>query len=464
VAKHCESGRRAPHFAHAHGADCVSAVETALHLAAKQRIAERGELWFPALTACLEAKDARGLTHKVTKELSAPGIRPLSAVVVESPVATMRPDLVAQCREFGAVLIEIAVTHFVDDVKLDKISLSGMAAIEVDLSHLRIIDFAQLDALLFAPNTCTRWLYQERLQRCEERLRAELQQRLDQASADAREALHAARTFAGLGPAQRSGTSGRQEPHWVRELEAAARTAQRARDFSNKSEEEKGAALCRWLSVAALPAFLTARCRHANAFGVSDAAIWQCALFLGQIDGQLRRGISRFNAEDALAWLAQRFRIATSREQDARLALQAYVAFLRAAGVLATPGNGSYPIIVADLGALAAGIVASQPGVGIDNELCWTGRDEWSSGLQAKLIFEASGLPVSLEQRRRLLCLSPTAGASLPSHFCDTIAWSFRIEIDQLIDYLARAGYLRVKPIKPCPAAPGSGRRDRGLP
>jgi hypothetical protein len=444
VSKHCLLGRRTPHFAHAHGADCAGAIETALHLAAKQRIAERGEFWFPALSIRLEGTDMRGLTHRVTNELAPPGLRSLSAVVMEMPLATMRPDLIVQSTEFGSVMIEIAVTHFVDDVKLDKIAAVGMAAIEVDLSHLRSVDFTQLDAVLFAPNTCVHWLVQDRLQQRKKRLLSELQEHLDQVNEDAREALHAARTFSGHGPAQRSSRIRQQDPHWVREIDAGARATQRARNFANKSEAEKRVALCGWMGVAVLPAFLTARCRQVDAFGVADPAVWQSALFLGQID-VLPQGINKnFNVEDAFDWLHQRFRIDVSHQQNARRALEAYTAFLRAVGVLGPPERGAYPILVADLGALAATIVASQPGVDIDRELRWADEWEWPSGLQAKIILEAVGLPMPLEWRRRLMRLSYTVAKSPLSHFCETFANSFRIEIGRLIDYLVRAGYLRI--------------------
>jgi hypothetical protein len=443
VAKHCTSGRRAPHFAHAHGADCAGAVETALHLAAKQRIAERGALWFPALGVRLKARDARGLTHVVSKKLSPAGLRPLSDVVMEASVATIRPDLVAHCAHFGAVSIEIAVTHFVDRLKLDKIAAAGLAALEVDLSHLRSVDFNQLDAILFAPNACTRWLHHARLLQCEDQLRGDLCAHLEQVNADARAALHAAQSFAGSGLAQRA-ESARQDPHWVRELESKARAAQRARDFRYKPEDEKRTALCRWLRATDLPAFLTARCRQPGAFGVSDAAIWQSALFIGQIDGMPRRGNRFFNAEDARHWLSERFRIAAGHEHAAREAFDTYVASLRAFGVLGPPVNGDYPILVVDTSAFAASIVASQPGADIDNELCWVDGAHWPSGLEAKTIVEAMQLPIGFDQRRRLSRLNRAIAASPPSYFCETFASSFRIEIDRLVDYLARAGYLCV--------------------
>lgn len=62
-AKHCMSGKRAPHFAHAPGSDCTTGVETALHLAAKQLIEARAVLAFPELIASIKIIDDTGHVH-----------------------------------------------------------------------------------------------------------------------------------------------------------------------------------------------------------------------------------------------------------------------------------------------------------------------------------------------------------------------------------------------------------------
>jgi len=148
-AKHCMSGKLAPHFAHAPGSDCATGFETALHLAAKQLIEAREVLVFPALLVSINVVDAGGRTHAPSSELVAAGRRVLSNVVLEQIMGEIRPDVRVDAEGIGAVLIEVAVTHFVDEHKLARITQRGVAAVEIDLSMLRDTTFAALETALF---------------------------------------------------------------------------------------------------------------------------------------------------------------------------------------------------------------------------------------------------------------------------------------------------------------------------
>jgi hypothetical protein len=114
-AKHCMSGKRAPHFAHAPGFDCATGFETALHLAAKQLIEARGMLAFPELVASIKVIDDMGHVHKPQRQLVAAGLRSLSSVVLEQSLGAIRPDVRVDAKGLGPVLVEVAVTHFVDE-------------------------------------------------------------------------------------------------------------------------------------------------------------------------------------------------------------------------------------------------------------------------------------------------------------------------------------------------------------
>jgi hypothetical protein len=101
------SGKRVPHFAHAPGSDCASGFETALHLAAKQMIEERGVLAFPELVASIKIIDDTGHIHKPEKQLVAGGRRALSKVVLEQTLGQIRPDIRVDAEGLGAVLVEV---------------------------------------------------------------------------------------------------------------------------------------------------------------------------------------------------------------------------------------------------------------------------------------------------------------------------------------------------------------------
>lgn len=115
------SGKVAPHFAHTPGSNCALDYETALHLAAKQLIEERGELYFPALTASITPTDAMYRKHPVSRELALARLRPLSDVAMEQSLGTVRPDLTVITQDLGKIIVEVAVTHFVDELKLTKL-------------------------------------------------------------------------------------------------------------------------------------------------------------------------------------------------------------------------------------------------------------------------------------------------------------------------------------------------------
>ena len=158
-AKHCLGGKRAPHFAHAPGADCAVGAETAIHLAAKQIIETRKLFFFPKLIASAEIDDAIVGVRSASRILRPDGRRRLSHVDVEQAVASIRPDLIVHSEDIGTVAIEIAVTHFVDEVKRSVFSDLGLAVVEVDLSAMREVTFSLLEKLLLDSCEHSEWVH-----------------------------------------------------------------------------------------------------------------------------------------------------------------------------------------------------------------------------------------------------------------------------------------------------------------
>ena len=147
-----------PHFAHAPGEDCKNGLETVIHLAAKQLIAERMEVSIPAVALQIP----RGYGERPsTENLYTSNLRTLSEVRIEPWLDGFRPDIVVvESHRQREMLIEIAVTHFVDDIKLEKIKNRGIYAIEIDVSAAREqMDFALLNRFLFEVPSSGRWLY-----------------------------------------------------------------------------------------------------------------------------------------------------------------------------------------------------------------------------------------------------------------------------------------------------------------
>lgn len=159
-------GAQTPHFAHAAGEDCKRGAETAVHLAAKQLIAERMALSLPP--AVIHYPGGWGKSAS-TEPLYTYNLKTLSEVRVEPWLEDFRPDIVVvESYKQIEILVEIAVTHFVDDTKLQKIKNRGIHAIEIDVSKAHNkMDFALLNQLLFAVPSTAKWLYHPEVEQYE---------------------------------------------------------------------------------------------------------------------------------------------------------------------------------------------------------------------------------------------------------------------------------------------------------
>ncbi len=117
------------HFAHYKEGDCKGGIETALHLAAKEIIQKEKKLMLPPLKADIPNQ------HTETILLQAEMIA-FDEVEVEKKINDIKPDLILH-KGNKKLLIEIAVTHFVDDIKTEKIKQLGLSTLEIDLSSIK---------------------------------------------------------------------------------------------------------------------------------------------------------------------------------------------------------------------------------------------------------------------------------------------------------------------------------------
>lgn len=75
----------------------------------------------------------------------------------------MIPDILLET-ENGPLLVEIAVTHFIDDRKREKIKRLGIPTIEIDLSKVaRDLDHARLEDLLINQTANKSWAFNAKL-------------------------------------------------------------------------------------------------------------------------------------------------------------------------------------------------------------------------------------------------------------------------------------------------------------
>lgn len=141
-AKAQASRRRRPHFAHLVNSVCTTGRETGIHLRAKQLIAERQRLLLPPWDGALPrmpnppmAQDDSGEWHRGRRVEVPSRIAALWDIHLERSFGAYTPD-VSAIDNLGSLLIEIRVTHAVDDEKAARVGANRQRMVEIDLSHL----------------------------------------------------------------------------------------------------------------------------------------------------------------------------------------------------------------------------------------------------------------------------------------------------------------------------------------
>jgi len=166
------TGIKQPYFSHESGAECEAAYETALHLLAKEVLAEEKRLLLPPLKVTVDqplAADARRKLQLLkSRMVPIPGevsdlVIPTTTVVparhyqrfdrvdVEVFLDEVIPDVVMHVAD-RALLVEIFVTHAVTDAKRHWLEENNLPMIEFDFSAAdRTIEKAELKRAFLQP-------------------------------------------------------------------------------------------------------------------------------------------------------------------------------------------------------------------------------------------------------------------------------------------------------------------------
>ena len=160
------TGKRQPHFAHNNErCDFQTAQQTALHLLAKEIIEEERKVLLPPVTVDRdELRFEIGDYHeyRLPKKIVIYPEKVIKCdrVLLEKRVSNIVPDIILEFRE-TQLLIEIAVTHFVDEEKLMRVRQLGLPMIEVDLSDLCDGECTRdgVKKILFEQSDRKRWIF-----------------------------------------------------------------------------------------------------------------------------------------------------------------------------------------------------------------------------------------------------------------------------------------------------------------
>lgn len=143
------------HFAHASHTSCTTAVESVLHIFAKEIILEHKTLFIPHYKATLKYKFEESIILTINKTLSFDNVE--IEKTFHSELGPIIVDAVGYIKD-KILLVEFAKTHFVDENKLDKIKKIGHPCIEIDLAECDQSKEAVYEYLNTHTGYC-KWLY-----------------------------------------------------------------------------------------------------------------------------------------------------------------------------------------------------------------------------------------------------------------------------------------------------------------
>jgi len=138
------------HFAHYNSAECSYGLETAIHLAIKEIIEKNKKMYIPSVEIDIGTLNSRWI-------ISNSRIIKFNSVVSEKRTDGIIPDIIAKVKN-AELLVEVKVTHGVDEEKKKRIHDLGYSALEVDLFDLRNVNFETLEEVLLKGVKRISWL------------------------------------------------------------------------------------------------------------------------------------------------------------------------------------------------------------------------------------------------------------------------------------------------------------------
>lgn len=140
------------HFAHYNGDLCKYGYETSLHMAAKRIISEAKKFTVPPIY------DKFPISDKVIKRTNSIEIS-VDSVELEKYMGDIIPDIIIYSGN-KKIMVEIFVSHAIDEEKEKKIKEHNISTIEIDLSNKKdIISEEELREILLNNSDLKRWVY-----------------------------------------------------------------------------------------------------------------------------------------------------------------------------------------------------------------------------------------------------------------------------------------------------------------
>lgn len=395
IAKHAPAGKVSPHFAHAYSGVCNSGLESALHLAAKQLIAERKQLYLPKLEPRV-VKIGFGGVPVERKTLLFPGVlTTLSDVRLEVLMNGIRPDLVVTT-QYSDILVEIACTSFVSYEKLEKIKLHGKPVLEFDVSSLIDLGFRELEAILFEPSVLARWVWHPQGQAETLRLTELVKAHIEAGKASWDQVDRAAESFQSkvdedldlMGDLQRPvAYKNRHQETPKRSVVSHVEQVARMKEFSQLSCEGKVHSAVKAMGDvgAQVRELLPMYVRSSNAIGGATLA-WQAPVFAYFVHKAMKRSEIIVDVNSVRGWIGDRFSV--SDDKAVSVAVWDFLKGLEGHGILHRKIRQEFIVLAPDLlGALA---VARDNKTGECEPLTWVNAENaWPSREKSRAVAKA---------------------------------------------------------------------------
>jgi hypothetical protein len=341
------------HFAH-DGLACSSGAETALHLMAKQILADERRIQLPPVEVSISAIDVFGKQQTVSTNLKGPQDVRYEMVELEVTKDNRRPDAVASGGDVDIEhRVEVFVRHAVDAVKASELEALDCACYEICLNDVPLqIGIAGLrDAVITTPNRI-RWISYPGMTVARRALEPQLGELLDVAVRQkAEHDVYAAQVYASLAEEDRQ-----EKAEWARQArdkkQGEQKVARANTSFKRASNEDKRSFLKAKMRLpeGAIPAVLNQRVSGEASFGV-QRDVWQADVFRRCIFGGDRCEIE---LESTMAWLQLRYVVTAEFPSSAKIALWKYFSFLEAAGFVRHLGRQRFQVLKAEAPWLAA--------------------------------------------------------------------------------------------------------------
>lgn len=332
------------HFAH-DGMACSTGAETAIHLMAKQILAEECNILLPAVVVSLSAVDVFGRERVVRAQLANPQHARYLEVALEVTRDNRRPDAVARCQSPAAEhRVEIFVRHAVDSTKASELEALDCVCYEICLNDVSLQATTELlrQAVIATPAR-VRWISYPGMAAARRRLAENLRKML--ASAEAQKKAEEAQ--AKLSYAAQVRESKAEQTAWGRRAREQKRGADRVSRanalFKAAGVADKREYLWKKLRIPEdqAPALVDHEVRGEESFGV-PREIWQADVYRKAV---FSSDASEVGLGELLAWMKLRYEVVDSFPNSSKVALWEYFAHLEVLKIARHGGQQSFRIL-----------------------------------------------------------------------------------------------------------------------